>query len=97
MRFAAETVPKPVRETVQPPVHVPTSVEAAPRLACELFSSVTASVSPAHACGTLEDVDLGDVAAVVDVAGRGEGRRSAARDRGAPGAELSRAEAEGRG
>ena len=45
----AETVPKPVTVTVQPPVHVPTVVDAVPRLVCELFSSVTASVSLAHA------------------------------------------------
>ena len=51
--MAAETVPNPVTETVQPPVHVPTVVDAAPRLVCEPFSSVTASVSPEHACGTL--------------------------------------------
>jgi hypothetical protein len=53
VRLAAATVPDTVIETVQPPVHVPTVVEAEPRLACVLFSSVTASVSPAHACGTL--------------------------------------------
>src|ERR1700746_3899119 len=39
--------------TVHPPVHVPTIAEALPRLAWELFSRVTASTSPAHACGTL--------------------------------------------
>jgi hypothetical protein len=47
--LAAETVPTTGMETVQPPVQVPTVVDALTRLVCELFSSVTARVSPAQA------------------------------------------------
>ncbi|MBW8741055.1 MAG: hypothetical protein JF623_00175 [Acidobacteria bacterium] len=41
-----------MRVTVQPPLHVPTTAETAPRLVFVLFWRVTASVSAAHACGT---------------------------------------------
>ena len=39
--------------TVQPPVQAPTVVDTPARLVCVLFSSVTARVAPAQACGTL--------------------------------------------
>ena len=87
MTLAAETVRRSSRTS---------SCRRLPeRLRCALPSdcvaaptSVTASVSPAHAAGTRRDDDLRDVPAVVDVARRAERRDAARGDRGVAGREA---------
>ena len=97
MTFAAETVPKPVKVTVQPPGARADDRRCTPRLSCELFCSVTARVSPAQACGTFSTLTWVTLPllSTLRVAVSGDG--GAAGDRCAAGAELPGGEAEARG